>query len=156
MTRATTCWPASISRARDSALTQLICVPPGLVNELRPLVETLVARAVKRGGNRELDDVWDRLSDGRYLLWVADDGDQIVSIGMTALYVDDDGRFCHVAYCSGKLELLHWGLHQLEDYARQEGCKRVRLSGRRGWERICKDYEIVRTTPMMMLEKVVM
>lgn len=135
-------------------MTQLICVPPGLVNELRPLVETLVARAVKRGGNREVSDVWERLSDGRFLLWIAEDGGDIQSIGITALYVDDSGRFCHVAYCAGKLALILWGLPQLEDYARRESCKRVRLSGRDGWERVFKDYELVRTTPMIVLEKV--
>jgi len=57
---------------------------------------------------------------------------------------------CNIVLCGGT-HLRRWAhlKDAIEDYARAQGCTRVRMSGRSGWARVFRDYR----QPYVTLEK---
>lgn len=128
----------------------LLCVDPEKVNEVWPHVEPLLATAMLRSGEMTMADMLSRLQDRRLLLWLVWDGTEIVSALVTELAQTISGKVCVIVAMGGKGR-DRW-LHltsQLEEFARAEGCRAMRLYGRRGWKRVMRDYRETR----IILEK---
>ena len=60
----------------------------------------------------------------------------------TALISSEAGRGCIIAVCGGS-DMKRWLplIEQIEAYAKHEGCKRVRIYGRKGWLRVLDGYD---------------
>lgn len=128
----------------------LLCVDPGKINEIWPHVEPLLKTAMLRAGEMTMADMLARLQDRRLLLWLVWDGTEIVSALVTELAETISGKVCVIVAMGGKGR-ERW-LHltsQLEEFARAEGCRAMRLYGRRGWKRVMRDYRETR----VILEK---
>ena len=125
-------------------MTSVICVAPAHVKTIWPHVEHYVRRAVERVGLVTLDDVAADVLDGTYLLWIGWDNDKIIGALVTALYPDR----VHIVAYGGRLKDLEF-LPIIENYARAEGCKKLCLTGRKGWVRVLKDFH----QPYVVLEK---
>ncbi len=83
--------------------------------------------------------VKDFLKKGTYQLWVAGDFDAAAT---TAINVFPVGSVLTVVHCGGS-KLWEWmneGIHEIEDWARQHGCGRVRIQGRAEWSRVLPGY----------------
>jgi len=103
-----------------------------------------------RSGEMFMADLLRHLTSRRMLLWLAWDGQSIVGTCVTELSETINGRVCVIVAVGGK-DRSRW-LHftrQLEDFARTEGCRAMRLYGRRGWKRVMRDYRETR----IILEK---
>ena len=61
---------------------------------------------------------------------------------MTRLSVEAPGLVLEALACGGEGQDWRRLYEQIEDYGRNEGCVISRISGREGWKRIFKDYEI--------------
>ena len=123
----------------------LICVAPDKVEEIWPHVRSIVKRAIDRG-HTDWDFLERNLFSGAWLLWLAWDGKEIKGAVVTALVKDA----CELVACAGN-DFRGW-IHLIagiEDYARNEGKKTMRLIGRRGWSRVLGDYK----PTLVMLEK---
>jgi hypothetical protein len=127
-----------------------ICIDPARVHHVWPLVAHLIRAAMRKGRLSELDDVERGVRAGRMLLWVAADTRAIWAAAVTELHVVNGEKLCTIVACGGR-ERARWLplKAELEAFARAEGCRAVRIHGRRGWAREFPDYRLTR----IMLEK---
>ena len=122
---------------------ELVCVDPARVPEVWPHVAPLIARAMRRGGLGEVDDVRRGLAGGAALLWLAWDGERIVAAAVTELACVRGEKLCTIVACGGaRFDRFGHLIGGLERYARAEGCARMRVCGRVGWRRRLPDYRL--------------
>ena len=106
----------------------------------------MIAAALVRGtGETKIQEIENELDNGTMLLWLGVDGIEIVSAGITQL---TDDVCTLVAYGGRREDHL---METIEQYARDEDCKKVRVIGREGWKRVLKDYR----QPYIVLEKAI-
>jgi hypothetical protein len=119
---------------------ELVCVDPRCTAEVWPHVEPLLRRAIERAGLASFVDIERDILHGGALLWLAW-SDRIEAAASTALQCTDAGLVCVITACGG-VDRRRWLplLAGIEQYARAEGCARVRIVGRRGWQRALKGY----------------
>jgi hypothetical protein len=131
----------------------LMCVDPARVREMWPHVQWLIEKAFWVGGSDEtIDDLREDVFAERALLWIVWDESKggILVAGTTKLIETTNGRVCILSSCAGH-NLKQWQgfIADLEDYAKREGCKFVRVYGRPGWERLLRGY----TKPWVTIQK---
>lgn len=124
----------------------LICVDPKEVNQVWQYAGPLIRAAIERTGLSEFADVEKQVLLGDQLLWIAV-SDHIEAAATTHL----SNNVCTLVACSGH-QRERWLplLARIEQYAIDEGARCVRLYGRRGWQRVLKDYR----TEYVIMEKV--
>ena len=123
-----------------------ICVDPARISEFWPHFKHLIDRAIIRVGRADPLIVESRVLDGNLLLWLAYDGQIVHGAAVTEL---DDG-ICTIVACGGEnLSLWLPLINDLEQFARDEGCKSVQIIGRKGWVRVLKNYK----TKAVILER---
>lgn len=128
----------------------LICVPPGMVSEIWPMVAGMIDAAYAEI-DEETPDVERWLIDGHGLLWIAMQNSAPVAALTTSLITKRSGaKVCRMVAAGGH-DLKCWKLHHntIEQYARTEGCYMVSCEGRPGWGRVLSGYE----TKRICLEK---
>lgn len=82
---------------------------------------------------------------GDALLWLAmereEDTVRVLAATSTSLQCTDDGKVCGITACAGE-EMPRWLnlIDRIEEFARSEGCGRVRICGRKGWRRVLDGY----------------
>jgi hypothetical protein len=116
----------------------LVCIPPNRINEFWPLVRDRIRVAIETTGLSPFSETERQVLNGEQLLWLAW-SDQIEAAATTHL----SDNVCTIVACSGHCR-ERWLplLAKIENYARNEGCRCMRLFGRRGWERALKDYRV--------------
>ena len=128
----------------------LICVGPSRVAALWPFARPLIVAAMRRGAISDFSGVERDVLDGRALLWLAWDGQEIAAAAVTELSQVHGRKLCTIVACGGRMR-RRW-LHliaELETFARREGCEATRMYARRGWIRVLPDYRATR----VILEK---
>lgn len=118
-----------------------MCAPPAMVGDLWPHVEAYLERATERTGDLDTADLERMVFDGSALLWVITDELRLMGALVTRLYEARGHKVCQVIAIGGD-GLPGWKhlLSDIETFARNEDCRKVRLSGRRGWGRVFPDY----------------
>jgi len=119
---------------------EAICVDPEQVNELWPYVKDQLREAAKRGLS-SFDDIEAAVMCGESLLWIVVDEASIKAAAVTELIEKNGIRECCIALCGGR-EMDRWidAYTDIEKFARDERCVRIRIIGRRGWERALVGY----------------
>ena len=127
-----------------------ICIDPQYVDRVWPLVAHHIRAAMRKGRISEFADVERGVRAGTLLLWVAADSRAIWAAAVTQLTRANGERFCTIVACGGR-ERARWLplKSELEAFARAEGCRALRIYGRRGWARQFPDYKLTR----ILLEK---
>ncbi len=118
-----------------------ICVDPGRVREVLPHATSLLKAACRRTKLNVFEDIEADLLSGRSLLWLAWDTREIQAAATTVLINSEIGKVCVITACGGA-GMKRWLplLDGIESYARDEGCVRVRIYGRKGWLRVLDGY----------------
>lgn len=127
---------------------KLLPVPPDKAAHL-PHVWGWLQKAIKRSGDWSFTEIFNGIFDGQFVMWIAvDDATKICAVGVTQL--TEPPRTCNVLAAGGSAE-GKWPelMVQIENYARAEGCVRLRVSGRKGWARVLRDFY----QPYITLEK---
>lgn len=126
---------------------QLICVDPKRINEIWPHAKHLIRAAIEQTNLSRFEDIESAVLDGKSLLWLAWNGERIEAAATTQLY----NGACILTACSG-YQRERWLplLKRIENYAKQEGCRVMRIYGRKGWRRVLENYR----TEYEILEKV--
>jgi hypothetical protein len=121
---------------------ELVCVDPDRVHEIWPLVRPLLKAACYRTKLNAFEDIEADILSGRSLLWMAWNGMTVESAAATALINSEIGKVCVITVCGGS-DMKRWLplIGQIETYAGAEGCKRVRIYGRKGWLHVLDGYE---------------
>ena len=121
---------------------KLVCVDPDRVHEIWPHVSPLLKAACYRTQLNAFADIEADILSGRSLLWLAWDGRTVESAAATVLINSEIGKVCIITACGGS-DMKRWLplIAEIESYARDEGCKRVRIYGRKGWRHVLDGYE---------------
>ena len=121
-------------------MTQLICVDPQQVEHFWPHVEPLLRPAIEKTGLSNFEDIEESVLIGCSLVWIAWD-DKIAAAASTTLQRIGSDLVCVLTACGGK-DMDDWLplLGKIEDYAKAEGCKSLRIFGREGWKRVLDGY----------------
>lgn len=121
---------------------RLILVPPEIVDETWTLARPYLDRAAA-AGTLETSEDWRRavLADDAQLWIVWTDDDRCVGAGIT--YLVGAQGVCVIAGF-GADNGGHWkrSLPVVEQWAKTQGCNRVRIFGRVGWMDRLKDYAV--------------
>ena len=128
----------------EEARARLMCVDPKLVHLIWPHVTPLLRRAIARTGISAFADIEREVLSGDALLWIAvseGSATAIEAVASTSLQQTDTGKICVITACAGT-SMTRWLplVAGIEAYARDEGCKRVRIFGRQGWLRVLAGY----------------
>jgi len=117
-------------------LVDLICVDPDRIFDFWPHARPLIKAAIDETELSDFSEVERQVLDGDQLLWLAWSG-RIEAAATTHLA----NRVLTIVACSGHQRERWLPLfNQIEDYARKEGCRAVRIFGRKGWERVLDGY----------------
>jgi hypothetical protein len=121
---------------------ELVCIDPGRVREIWPLVQPLLKAACYRTKLNAFEDIEADILSGRSLLWLAWNGLTVESAAATVLINSEIGKVCIITVCGGS-DMKKWLplIDQIETYAKTEDCKRVRIYGRKGWLHVLDGYE---------------
>ena len=119
----------------------LICVDPKQVGHFWPHVEPLLRPAIEKTGLSNFEDIEESILIGCSLVWIAWD-DKIAAAASTTLQRIGSDLVCVLTACGGK-DMDSWLplLGKIEEYAKAEGCKSLRIFGREGWQRVLDGYE---------------
>lgn len=120
-------------------------VPRANVDQVWPGVANMIDEAYKFADEIMPHDMLDQLRSGHRQLWVVWNGEAVVAAVMTRIIQLRSCRAVQVTAAGGS-ELGAWKdlITLIEDYARAEGCRKVTIEGRPGWERTFKNYRRVR------------
>src|SRR4051812_34859109 len=124
---------------------ELACVNPEQAGLIWPRVAARVQRAILRTGLCSFDDVEREVLTGRALLWLAPGPDgsatAIHAGATTRLEQTDAGKVCVIVACEGQT-MARWLplISGIETYAKTEGCRGMRIYGRKGWQRVLDGY----------------
>jgi hypothetical protein len=121
---------------------QLVCVDPSMVCEVWPHVALLLKAAVFRTDLSRFDEIQHDVLTGRSLLWLAWSR-QVEAAATTVLTETNASKVCVLTACGGT-DMRRWLalLERIEAYAKAEGCNRVRIFGRKGWQRLLNQYHV--------------
>lgn len=115
-----------------------VCVDPARIGEVWPHFRDKIRQAVEKVGLTDFAIVERDVLAGRDLLWLAYEEPTIHAAATTSLV----NGVCEIVACGGEnLKAFLPLLNDLEQFARDEGCKAVRIIGRKGWQRILKNYK---------------
>ena len=101
----------------------------------------LILRAIDVYNEHSLDEIYSSLLDGSRQLWVCGNK-AIESILITQLINKPHEKVCFLELCAGRGVESTKFLNIIEEWAKQAGCTRMELSGRAGWKRKLKDYNL--------------
>ncbi len=121
------------------------CVEPHMATKIWPKVRDLIDIGYAAGDNFMPENILEQIRYGTILLWVAVDEESghIHAAMTTELVAMRCGLVCWMGQCGG--DRMHdWSkFHvQIEEYAKDEGCVKVILKGRRAWEKVLSGYRI--------------
>lgn len=126
---------------------ELVCVDPKMILGFWPSARALIKAAIEATDLSSFEDTERQVLSGEQLLWIAWSG-KIEAAATTHL----SNNVCTIVACSGH-ERERWlsFQEQIEAYAKAEGCERIRIYGRKGWERVLKDFHVAH----VILEKAI-
>ena len=129
---------------------EFACIDPARVWGVWPLVSHWIKAAMRRGDFGTFRRIEDDVLSGGALLWVFWDGTEISSAVVTQIGIVESGKVCTIIACGGDKVLINLKqLSRIEGYARKEGCRAMRIVGRKCWARALKEYKQTR----VVLEK---
>ena len=121
---------------------ELVPVDTPLVAGIWPHTREMVKRAMSRADAGNFERTERELFAGLQQLWLAWNGTSIEAIAVTQLTTVGDKKYCVIVACSGSEWRFLQFLHDLEQFAKDEGCKTMRINGRKGWQRALADYKL--------------
>ena len=110
------------------------------VEKIWPLARDLVQLACDTNGAFDSDDIKDLCRQGAMQLWlVVSDSDTVLATVVTELRSNPNYKVCDARIVTGtQMEKWHHHVSDLEKWAKGEGCKKMELYARPGWEKIMK------------------
>lgn len=105
----------------------------------REQVEAWLAPAIERGGNRyHMPEIWKSIEEGRRQLWLGEHGAAVTEILNFATE-----RILHVLLAGGDMAQIRDFEESAAAWGRAQGCTKMTLCGRKGWERVLTNWRPV-------------
>lgn len=106
-----------------------------MVNDLVKCKEWIEAALEYSGGTHSINDVFHAILEGRMQLWPADKGCLV-----TEILVYPRKKVLHIFLAGGELDQLTDMHEDVINWARQQECSALTLSGRQGWSRALEKF----------------
>lgn len=121
-------------------------IPKESVEQVWPGAVAMIDEAYASADEVMPTDILDQLRSGHRQLWVVwgDEGKVLAAV-MTRVIKMRSCTACQIMACGGD-DGERW-MHliaRIHEYAKGEGCSKVLIEGRSGWERIFKNYKRIR------------
>lgn len=109
----------------------IVCYPSHDINLFWPKVRPFIMEALNRGSTWTIGEVYEALINKKAQLWTWQDPD-IRAVMVTTLQDD----YCLILTLAGE-GLRQWIDHikTVDEWAREKGCRALRVHGRKGWSR---------------------
>jgi len=120
-------------------------VPYENIDNIWPMAEPHLAKAVDRNNGFSLDDVRLQLKSRSMQMWLSVTDENIIeAVGITQIHVYPQKKTGFLLFLGGK-DIDHWRpfMSQLERWAVANGCTDFEFIGRQGWSKIMKDFKAV-------------
>jgi hypothetical protein len=90
----------------------------------------------------DYDTLERKLWRGQALAWIVWNGARVCAAVVTSISVVNGRKLCAIVACAGE-QRTRWLplIEQFEKYARDQGCAATVIIGRRGWQRVLKNYQ---------------
>lgn len=107
-------------------------------HELEPLIRKVLK---KHEEDYTIESIRDSLVKKEVQLWTSYNG-QLEAFILTHIVIYPNHKICEIFMCGGA-NLHNWlrFMSNIEDWAREMGCKYVRFQGRVGWERKLPNFK---------------
>ena len=118
-------------------------VNPTDIHELWPVVHKHIEKMLHHSeGELELEDFYTGLIEGGMMLWIAIDEKKIVASMVVQIIPYPRKRVLRIISIGGD-RMKDWitYLPKVEDWALTIGCSHIECWGRKGWEKILKDWK---------------
>ena len=124
---------------------QITTVDPASVDTVWPFVRKYLQEGVLACGE-DLDEAFTiaAAKSGQLQIWAVSQGDFVIAAMTSRFWPSRTGMVCHLVV-GGGTQMDNW-FHlcaQVEEYAKANGCVKVRVAGRNGWERKLTQYRRV-------------
>ena len=120
-------------------------VEPDFASRIWAKVKDLIDVGYAAGDNFMPENILEQIRYGTILLWIAIDEESghIHAAMTTELVPMRCGLVCWMGQCAGD-RMQDWSkFHvQIEEYAKNEGCVKLVLKGRRGWEAVLDGFRV--------------
>jgi hypothetical protein len=119
-------------------MVELVCIDPAKIVGIWPHARGLIKAAIDATNLSDFADLENDVLNGDQLLWLAWSG-RIEAAATTHL----SRGVCTLTACAGHGRERWLPLFaRIEKYAKDEGCKAVRIFGRKGWLRVLDGYHV--------------
>jgi hypothetical protein len=110
--------------------SELVCYLPEYIPHVWAEVHPFIGTALERGSIYNRTQIFDGLIDSTMQLWTSQRDGEIEACLVTKIEED----YCLLLACAGE-NMQEWGKYFtiLEDWAKSNGCKSLRIHGRVGW-----------------------
>ena len=134
--------PRPIEPISSSVSVECVCVDPNWVGEIWPHVAPLLRAAVTHTNLDRFGEIERDVLSGRSLLWLAW-SDHVEAAATTILTETDVVRVCFAHRLRRpQHEALAAAARDHRSLCGAEGCDRLRLFGRKGWQRVLENYRV--------------
>jgi hypothetical protein len=118
-----------------------ICVPPALVPQVWPHVADMLQRVFDKTDFGQMAYLKTEVFEGRALLWVVAQDEKFIACVVTQIRDDEYSKTCYLmAAAGGQHRKWTHMMVNIETYARDMGCNKIRATGRKGWTRVLPDF----------------
>ena len=124
-------------------MIEMVAIEHKQIETIWPRVKDHIQAALSHSkGEISLETIKGRLLENRSLLLLACENVVILASIVCELVDTDNGRVCNIVTCGGSDSdtwLDEW-YNQIVPIAKDQGCVRISLNGRKGWEKRLKKY----------------
>jgi hypothetical protein len=103
--------------------------------------EKFIEPALEYDDCHEMQDIADAIADGSMQLWPTPKGAMV-----TQVQDYPRKRVLHVWWAGGELNAILELIPHIENFAKEIGCGKITCTGRKGWERVFKQWKNIKPT----------
>jgi len=129
--------------AFSASEAELIAVDPHRATALWKAATPYLERSYRRSEQVMPADILANVIWRKKTLWLVVDNEEIIGAGLTSIHQLENGKMCKIEHFAADGGIAKW-LHLRETihrFARAEGCDRVLIDARLGWQKYLLDYE---------------
>lgn len=110
----------------------IVCYPSHDIPQIWPHIRPYIQKALDCGSNWSIGRAYEALTSAKAQCWTWQDPD-LRAVLVTSL----EGSHCFLVALGGEGMAVWFGaLEEVEKFARDNGCKSLKVIGRRGWSRM--------------------
>ena len=120
--------------------TELVNFNKGEVEKVWPLAKELVQKACQTNGGFNAEHILEFLKEGTMQLWMAiDENNKVICCCVTEIRQYPNFKVCDLRITTGE-QFERWVdyMDNICEWAKSNGCKKMEVFARPGWERILK------------------